>query len=145
VAKIVKLDQVVSVSPQIVEADFAEIAARGFRSVVDNRPDGEAPDQLPSTEAEALARQHGLEFRYQPVRNADVTDEDVVASFAQVMHELPPPILFYCRSGTRCTTLWLQASVAKLGVDPALRIAREAGYNLEPLRDTLEERAGGKS
>jgi sulfide:quinone oxidoreductase len=145
VAKIVKLDQVVSVSPQIVEADFAEIAARGFRSVVDNRPDGEAPDQLPSTEAEALARQHGLEFRYQPVRNANVTDEDVVASFAQVMHELPSPILFYCRSGTRCTTLWLQASVEKLGVDPALRIAREAGYNLEPLRDTLEERAGGRS
>lgn len=143
-AKIVRLDQAVSVAPQLVESDFAELAARGFRSVVNNRPDGEAADQLPNAEAEALARRHGLEFRYQPVRNVNVTDDDVVAAFGQLMDELPTPILFYCRSGTRCTTLWTQVSAPRLGVDSALQIAREAGYNLEPLRETLEARAAGK-
>lgn len=144
-AKIVQLDPQVSVSPQLVEADFAEIAARGYRSVVDNRPDGEAPDQLPNQQAEALARQHGLEFRYQPVRNANVTDDDVVAAFAKLMDELPTPILFYCRSGTRCATLWTQVQSPRLGVDSALRIARNAGYNLDGLRDTLEELTTGKA
>jgi sulfide:quinone oxidoreductase len=56
VAKFVKLDPQVSVSPQLVAADFAEAAARGFRSVVNNRPDGEAADQLPNAEAAALAQ-----------------------------------------------------------------------------------------
>ena len=40
--KIVELEQGVYVAPQLTEADFAEIAAMGFRAVVDNRPDGEA-------------------------------------------------------------------------------------------------------
>lgn len=143
-AKIVQLDPTVSVAPQLVQSDFAEIAARGFRSVVNNRPDGEAADQLPNAEAEALARRNGLEFRYQPVRNVNVTDDDVVAAFGRLIEELPAPILFYCRSGTRCTTLWTQVSAPRLGVDSALQIARQAGYNLEPLRETLEARAGGK-
>ena len=39
-AKIIQLEPDVAVAPQLVEADFAEIAARGFRSVVNNRPDG---------------------------------------------------------------------------------------------------------
>jgi sulfide:quinone oxidoreductase len=140
VAKFVKLDPQVSVSPQLVAADFAEAAARGFRSVVNNRPDGEAADQLPNAEAAALAQRHGLEYRYQPVRNVNVTDDDVVAAFERLLDELPAPILFYCRSGTRCTTLWTQVSAPRLGVDAALQTAREAGYNLEPLRDTLEAR-----
>jgi sulfide:quinone oxidoreductase len=144
VAKFVQLDDKVSVSPQLVEADFAEAAARGFRSVVNNRPDGEAADQLPNAEAETLARRNGLQFRHQPVRNANVTDDDVVATFGRLMQELPGPILFYCRSGTRCTTLWTQVSAPRLGVDSTLQIARNAGYNLEALRETLEARAAAK-
>lgn len=143
-AKIAQLDAKVSVSPQLVESDFAELAARGFRSVVNNRPDGEAPDQLPNAQAEAAARRQGLEFRHQPVPNPRVTDDDVVAGFAKLMDELPGPILFYCRSGTRCTTLWTQAMAGRIGIEPALAAARNAGYNLDALRDLLKERAGGQ-
>lgn len=138
--KIIPLEPDVAVAPQLVEADFAEIAARGFRSVVNNRPDGEVPDQLPNAEAETAAQRHGLAFRYQPVKNVNVTDDDIVATFAQLMDELPAPILFYCRTGTRCTTLWTQVSAGRLGVDAALAVARNAGYDLEALRDTLEQR-----
>ncbi len=137
-ATIIELEKNVAVAPQLVEADFADIAARGFRSVVDNRPDGEAPDQLPNSAAAAAARRNGLAFRYLPVRNANVTDDDIVDAFAELMDELPGPILFYCRSGTRCATLWTQASAGRLGVDRALAIARDAGYDLEVLRDHLD-------
>ncbi len=139
--KIIQLEADVSVAPQLVEDDFAEIAARGFRAVVNNRPDGEAPDQLPNAQAEAAARRHGLEFRYQPVANLKVTDAAVVDDFARLMNDLPGPMLFYCRSGTRCTTLWAQASAGRLGVSRTLEIAAKAGYDLEVLRDDLEERA----
>ena len=71
-----------------------------------------------------------------------MTDEAVVEDFARLLNDLPGPILFYCRSGTRCTALWAQASVGRLGVARTLEIAAKAGYDLEVLRDRLEERAG---
>jgi sulfide:quinone oxidoreductase len=137
---IIQLEPDIAVAPQLVEADFAEIAARGFRSVVNNRPDGEAPDQLPNAQAAAAARQQGLAFRYQPVKNGNVTDDDVVGDFARLVDELPGPILFYCRTGTRCTILWTQVAAPRLGVDAALSVAHKAGYELDVLRDTLAER-----
>ena len=138
--EIIQLERDIAVAPQLTEADFAEIAARGFRSVVNNRPDGEAPDQLPNARAEAAARRHGLEFRCQPVKNINVTDDDVVDAFARLMDDLPRPILFYCRTGTRCATLWTQVAAIQLGVDEALAIVTRAGYELDFLRDMLAER-----
>jgi uncharacterized protein (TIGR01244 family) len=142
VVKIVQLEPNVSVAPQLAEADFAEIAARGFRSVVNNRPDGESPGQLPGNQAEIAARRLGLKFRHQPVAMSNVTDQTAVAGFAQSMDDLPGPVLFYCGSGTRCTILWAQAAVRRLGVSRTLEIAARAGYSLEVVRDELENLAG---
>jgi sulfide:quinone oxidoreductase len=139
--RIIELESDIAVAPQLAAADFAEIAARGFRSVVSNRPDGEAPGQLPSAQAEAAARRHGLAFRYLPVKNGNVTDDDVVDAFARHMDDLPGPTLFYCGSGTRCMILWAQAATPRLGIDAVLAVARNAGCDLDLLRETLAERA----
>jgi sulfide:quinone oxidoreductase len=140
-AKFIQLETEVFVASQLVEADFAEVSARGFRSVVNNRPDGEAPDQLPNEQAEAAALRHGLEFRFLPVKCVNVTNDDVVTAFAELMDDLPGPILFYCRTGTRCTTLWTQVAAVRLGVARALEIASKAGYDLEILREELMDRS----
>lgn len=139
-ARIAQLEPDIFVAWQLVESDFADLASRGFRSIVNNRPDGEVPDQLPNAHAEAAARLHGLRFRFQPVNSMTVTDDGVVDTFARLMAELPRPILFYCRTGTRCATVWTQASVCRLGVDKVLEIAAKAGYDLETLRDDLVDR-----
>ena len=139
-AKIVQLESDVYVASQLVEADFAGMAARGFRSIVNNRPDHEAPDQLLNERAEATAIGLGMQFRFLPVDNLNVTDDALVDAFAQLMDDLPRPTLFYCRSGTRCTILWAQVAVLRLGVAATLEIASEAGYDLEVLRDRLAER-----
>jgi len=141
-AKLIELEEGVFVAGQLEASDFAEIAARGFRSVVDNRPDGEVEDQLPHEAAQAAAQLHGMEFRYEPVMNVDVTDDEPVETFAQSLADLPRPVLFYCRTGTRCTYLWAQANAERLGPDSAVKIAARAGYDLEPIRVVLEERAG---
>jgi sulfide:quinone oxidoreductase len=138
--KIVQLEPGIAVAPQLAEADFADIAARGFRAVVNSRPDGEAASQLPNARAEAVARRHGLAFRHHPVRNVNVTDNDIVDGFARLMDELPGPILFYCGTGTRCIVQWTQAAAPRLGIDGALARARAAGYDLDFLRETLAER-----
>lgn len=138
--KVIQLEPNIAVAPQLVEGDFAAVAALGFRSVVNNRPDGEVPDQLANARAQAAAHRHGLAFRYQPVQNLNVTDDGVVEAFARAMEDLPQPILFYCRSGTRCATLWVQAAARRIGIDEALAAARKGGYDLDFLRETLAER-----
>jgi uncharacterized protein (TIGR01244 family) len=144
VVEIIQLERDTAVAPQLVEADFATIARLGFRSVVNNRPDGEAPDQLPNAKAAAAARRHGLEFRYLPVHNVNVTDDDVVAAFRRLMDDLPRPILFYCRTGTRCTILWSQAQAGRRTVGEVLAIVRNAGFDLDFLSETLIERGDSR-
>lgn len=138
--KIVELEPGIAAAPQLTEADFADLAARGFRTVVDLRPDGESPTQLASAAAADSARQHGLAFRYYPVRGLNITEDDVVDTFTRLLDTLPRPILIYCGTSTRAATLWTQATAPRLGIDGALAAAQAAGYDLEVLRDVLEER-----
>ena len=95
-----------TVAAQIAPEDLPEIAARGFRSVLCNRPDGEAPDQTPFAEIDAAAREAGLATAYVPVVSGQISAEDV-EGFRAALDDLPGPVFAYCRSGTRCQNLWL--------------------------------------
>ena len=101
-----KLDESVSVSPQISTDDLPAIAAQGFKSIICNRPDGESADQTPYAVIEAAALQAGIPIRNIPVVSGAITMDDVVA-MKQAMAELPKPIYAYCRSGARCTNLYM--------------------------------------
>ncbi len=136
-----QLEPEVAVARQLIEADFAALAERGFRAVVAVRPDGEAADQLPQAQAAEAAARHGLAFRYHPVTGAKVTEHDSVEIFARLMDDLPGPVLFYCGTGTRCTVLWTQAAAPRLGADAVLAAARDAGHDLDFLHDTLVARS----
>ncbi|MFZ2102158.1 MAG: TIGR01244 family sulfur transferase [Oricola sp.] len=139
-ATISQLETGIFVASQLNADDFAVIAARGFRSVVNNRPDGEAEDQIASADAQAEAQAQGLVYRHVPVANYDVTEDEIVNAQARAIAELPGPVLFYCRTGNRSTLLWAQAAVARLGLDQVDAIATRAGYDLDVLREILDER-----
>lgn len=140
-ATIKLLEAGVAVAPQLVAADFAEIAALGFRTIVNNRPDGEAPDQLPHAEAKALAEAHGLAYHHQPLRGYEITDEENVDAFVAIASAATAPVLFYCRTGTRCTLLWAQWAAPRLGIAAVTAIAARAGYDVSVVQDEMEERA----
>ncbi|HEX6142281.1 MAG TPA: TIGR01244 family sulfur transferase [Geminicoccaceae bacterium] len=137
--KIARLTPFLSVSPQIGEADLGVLAARGFRAVVNNRPDGEADDQPPGEALAAAAARVGLDYRHVPVVSGKVTDHDV-AAFAKALAELKGPVLAFCRSGTRSSTLWALSEADHLAPDAVLETASEAGYDLSALRPRLEAR-----
>lgn len=100
----------VCVAPQLTPEAMAEAARAGFRSVVNNRPDFEyGPDQPTNAAIEAAALAAGLEYRFLPVGPSSQTPEQI-AAFAQLLEELPRPILAFCRSGNRSANLFLQAS-----------------------------------
>jgi uncharacterized protein (TIGR01244 family) len=96
----------VCVAPQLTTAAMAEAARLGFRSVVNNRPDGEGgPEQPRSAEIEAAARAAGLQYRYLPVESGFQTPEQV-AAMAALLTQLPRPMLMFCRSGARSARLY---------------------------------------
>ncbi|WP_426690588.1 TIGR01244 family sulfur transferase [Rhodanobacter ginsengiterrae] len=124
-----------SVAPQIEAADMPALAARGFRSIISNRPDNEEPGQPANRDLEQAAQQAGLAWRHIPVTSGQFTDEQV-HGFARALQELPGPVLAFCRSGTRCSALW--ALQAEGSVDAILGTTRAAGYDLSMLRPLLE-------
>ena len=98
-----------AVAPQLQSDDMQSLADAGFKSVIINRPDGEGgPDQPRSEDVLRAARDAGLQARYQPVVSGAMTAADV-AEFSALLRELPAPVLAYCRTGTRCTHLFLAA------------------------------------
>jgi len=103
----------VSVVGQITPDDVPVIAAHGFKAIICNRPDGEAADQPLYSAVAGAAKTAGLEIRYIPIVPGQAGAAEVDAS-AKALEELPRPLLAYCRSGARSTTMY-QAAMAKTG------------------------------
>ena len=100
----------VCVAPQLTPDAMAELARLGFKSVVNNRPDFEhGPDQPTSAAIAAAAAAAGLNYRHLPVDGGWQSPEQI-AAFAQLLAELPQPLLAFCRSGARSTRLYQQAA-----------------------------------
>ena len=132
------LNDGVAVSPQIAPADLPAIKALGFAGVVNNRPDDEEPGQPSGAVIRAAAEAAGLSYAEVPVTGADFGHLQLDA-MARALTEADGPVLAFCRSGTRSCNLWALAA-AKNGRDPALLVAqaRAAGYDLQPIRPTLD-------
>lgn len=125
------------VSPQIGVEDLADLKARGIRSLVNNRPDGEAADQPAGEELAAAAAAHGIAYRHIPVVSGQIHDAEI-HSFAVALRDMPRPMLAFCRSGTRSCSLWALANVQANDSDSLLQQASNAGYDLASLRPRLE-------
>jgi sulfide:quinone oxidoreductase len=119
-----------SVAPQIAAVDLAAIAETGFRSVICNRPDGEGADQPVYAELERAAQDKGLQIRYLPAESGKVSDEQGVA-FGALMAELPKPVLAFCRTGMRSTTMWALSQARQIPLPQIIEKASEAGFDLK--------------
>ncbi|RUP08631.1 bifunctional protein tyrosine phosphatase family protein/NAD(P)/FAD-dependent oxidoreductase [Hyphomicrobium sp.] len=129
-----------SVAPQLTEADVAEAAKMGFRSIVSNRPDGEEMGQPTAADISSVAKRNGLAFAHVPVVAGKITSDDANAMREALAH-LPRPILAFCRSGTRSATLWALADSDAKDPAAAVETAKRAGYDLSSIMPALERRA----
>ena len=127
------LSSIVSASPQLSKADVAKAAQEGFRSIIDNRPDGEEPGQLSAADMRALAAGHGMGFAHIPVIPGKIGDEDI-ADMADALARLEGPILAYCKTGTRAASLWALCQAGVRSADSIIATAADAGYDLTSLR-----------
>jgi sulfide:quinone oxidoreductase len=138
-----KIDNDISVSPQISVADVAEAARLGFKTLVANRPDNEEPGQPAMSDIEAAAQTHNLEWVYLPVQSGNISDQNV-DDFDAMIHKVEKPILAFCRTGTRCTILWALSSAKSTPMKDITAKARLAGYDISGLAPRILQRADDK-
>lgn len=135
-----QLDENISVSPQIAVEDIATLKELGYRTIICNRPDDEAPGQPGFAEIENEAGQHHIQAVSLPFTAATLTPE-LVADFSKLLGELPGPVLAYCRSGTRSATIW---SLAMAGIKPIgeiLSATTAAGYDMSGIAGHLQNKS----
>ena len=142
--KVTKLTPNISVAHQLTEQDLAEAAAAGFKTIINNRPDGEVPDQPRSEELASATKRLGLAYHHIPAVSGQISNDQVEA-FRTALGGAEKPALAFCRTGTRSATLWALAASDRLSANEILQTTSEAGYNLEALRPQLEAAAGSGS
>lgn len=125
---IVKLTDSIAVSGQIMPEDVAQIAAAGFCVLINNRPDGEVPDQPTSATIAAAAQAVGLEYHYMPVTASSFPGPDFHA-MSDLLDDPSRPALAFCRTGTRCANLWV-AGCDESQREQAIAVAGQRGFDL---------------
>lgn len=126
-----RVNERLSVSAQLSVADVAKAKAMGFRTLINNRPDREAPDQPTSAEIEAAAKAAGLNYLYIPVRGIS---PDVAEQACAAIESSEGPVLAFCRSGNRSISCYaLGQRMQGRDRDELVRMGADAGYDLSNL------------
>jgi uncharacterized protein (TIGR01244 family) len=124
-----QLDEKVLVSGQIRPEDVAALVGEGVTMLVNNRPDGEEPDQPLGMDIEEAARAAGLEYRAIPI-NRGIGPADAQA-MQDAIKAAKGKVFAFCRTGTRSSLAWalakndegmsredIERHLSDVGVDP---------------------------
>jgi uncharacterized protein (TIGR01244 family) len=122
-----------AVAPQLQPDEMGEVAALGFKLLINNRPDREVPGQPTGAEMEAAARAAGLDYVHIPVIGAASSDQ--LEAFHAAVAAAGGPVLAFCRSGTRSITTWALGQARHGDRSPAelAALGGDAGYDLSGL------------
>ena len=95
----------VSITGQITPDQVAMIAENGFKTIINNRPDGEEPNQPTSADIEVAAEKAGLAYKEVSFAGSEL-NQNHVEEFADFFNQAQQPILIYCRTGARSTGIY---------------------------------------
>jgi sulfide:quinone oxidoreductase len=98
-------------APQVMVEEMKEVVSLGFKTLINNRPDGEAADQPTNAQLQEAAAVFGLHYIFLPVVSSQVGS--AAAEFGKLLDAAPKPVLAFCRSGTRSTMLYQTAMSLK--------------------------------
>ena len=118
-----------SVAGKLDRSDIESLARAGVKTIINNRPDGEDPGQLPAADARQLCESLAIAYHHIPMTAATLTRADVDA-FAATLATAAYPAVAHCRSGTRSTLLWALTRLRD-GADPAGLVRQAAGFGID--------------
>lgn len=139
---ITAISEKLSVSLQPSIEDIQALRDRGFRTLINNRPDHEDPAQ-PGSEAEQQVAKHcELSYAFVPVTAETITEADVRA-FQRAIDRSEGPVFAHCKTGTRSLSLYLIGEVldGRMSADEVVEFGRSRGFNTASAAAWLEKHA----
>ena len=134
-----KINDRLSVATQLNASELDGLKAKGFKTIINNRPDDEETGQPRSAALSKDAKRLGFAYYELPVTGGNITDSHV-EQFDNIVENQNGPILAFCRTGTRCATLWALSEADNATTDSILKQAKQAGYDLTALKPRIEKR-----
>ncbi|MBB3407652.1 uncharacterized protein (TIGR01244 family) [Rhizobium sp. BK316] len=124
------ISEKLSVSPQPSIETIQSLYGRGFRTLINNRPDDDDPTQ-PGTQGESQEAKHcNLSYAFIPVTLGTITEADVRA-FQRAVDESEGPVFAHCKTGTRSLSLYLIGEVldGRMSADAVVEFGRVLGFD----------------
>jgi uncharacterized protein (TIGR01244 family) len=143
--KPITVTEKLAVAPQPKLSDFQVFKRQGFTTVVNNRPDGEDPNQLGSAAEAEAARAAGLGYVHIPVTATGMTEQDA-RLLKETIEQAPGPVVAHCRSGARSFYLWVLSGDLDSHTDAELLVmAAELGVDANAARTWLAAHRNGSA
>lgn len=98
----------ITLSGQITPADVKLLSEKGIKTIVNNRPDFEEPNQPTSDEIAQACKEHGIAYTQIAFSGGAMTMEHIQA-FADFFNKSELPLHLFCRTGNRSNGLLQQA------------------------------------
>jgi uncharacterized protein (TIGR01244 family) len=132
-----QLDDRTLVSGQIAPDEVAGLAGQGVTVLVNNRPDGEEPDQPRAGDIEEAAAKAGIVYHFIPIMRG-IGPSDIESMQRALDQATGGKMLAFCRSGTRsalaCALVHRQQGSPREQVEERLN---QAGFDSGPIAHLL--------
>lgn len=128
-----------SIADQPDVATIGQLAAKGFKTLINVRPDGESADQPGNEKERQAAEAAGVAYSFIPVTGKTITRADIDA-FGRSLGEADGPVLAHCRTGVRALTLFTLSEVlsGRMTRDEIPALGSRHGYDLSSAIDWLK-------
>lgn len=132
-----QLDEKTLVSGQIAPHEVAGLAQQGVTMLVNNRPDGEEPDQPPASDIEEAATAAGISYRFVPIIRG-IGPADVEEMQKARRDAGGGKMLAFCRSGSRSALACALAQREEgASADEVVQSLNQAGFDHGPIAHLL--------
>ena len=132
-----ELDARTLVSGQIAAHEVARLASEGITVLVNNRPDGEEPDQPLASDIEAAAEAAGITYRFVPIIRG-IGPADIDSMCEALRQASGGKLLAFCRSGARSAyTVALARRREGTSADEVQNTLTQAGFDPSPIAHLL--------
>ncbi|MCQ8185643.1 TIGR01244 family sulfur transferase [Parvularcula maris] len=139
-----RLNETITISPQIQTGDLAGLKAQGVDGVVCARPDGEAPNQPSAEELRAAAEEAGLGFLHVPVTPGHIPSREDADAWSEFVRG--KTVHAFCAQGPRAVLLASLAGAADGRTLSAIKAeAAQLGIDLTPIESVLLDRGATTS
>lgn len=118
------------------EEDLQQIAADGYKAVVNLRCHEEDDQPLKPAEEGEKAHQLGMEYRHIPVSVAAI-DESLVDNFRASVQAIPGPIYVHCALGKRAGAFTMMHLAVEAGLSGQQTLEQAKTMGFECANETL--------